>query len=190
MSQATDGIGTATGMSGERPFRVDEATIDDLHRAIRSGATTCVDVVQQYIDRARAYNGVCTALVTEDGAPVPPAPGAVRATQPLSFPTETVPAATLLPDLDQYAGPPLEFGRMEPTASDPDVQQQFGMLVGLPDAGQVTALDTLTYRGERAFTCLGDFDRLPAEWPLPMDAPPVCEFFRHQPDALERAAEL
>ena len=33
---------------------------------------------------------------------------------------ETVKASTLLPDLDQYTGPPLEFGRMEPTASDPD----------------------------------------------------------------------
>src|SRR3954468_20535029 len=113
MSQATDGIGTATGMSGERPFRLEEATIDDLHRAIRSGATTCVEVVQQYIDRARAYNGVCTALITADGGPGPQATGAVRATRTLTFPTETVPAATLLPDLDQYAGPPLEFGRME-----------------------------------------------------------------------------
>jgi amidase len=176
--------------TGARPFRVEEATIDDLHRAIRSGATTCVDVVQQYIERARAYNGVCTALVTEDGAPVPPAPGAVRATRPLSFPTGTVPAATLLPDLDRYEGPPLEFGRMEPTASDPDVAQQFGMLVGLPDAGQVNALVTLNIRGERSVTCRGEFDRHPDDGPLPLDAPPVCEFFRHQPDALERAAEL
>lgn len=171
-------------------FRVEEATIEDLHRAIRSGATTCVEVVAQYIDRARAYNGVCTALVTEDGASIPPATGAVRATRPLAFPTKTVPAATVLPDLDRYAGPALEFGRMEPTASDPGVQQQFGMLVGLPDVGQVNALATLNIRGERSVTCRGDFDRHPSEGPLPADAPPVCEFFRQQPDALERAAEL
>ena len=37
--------------AGDQPFRLEEATIDDLHRAIRSGATTCVEVVQQYIDR-------------------------------------------------------------------------------------------------------------------------------------------
>lgn len=171
-------------------FRVEEATIEDLHRAIRSGTTTCVEVVAQYIDRARAYNGVCTALVTEDGTSIPPATGAVRATRPLVFPTKTVPADTVLPDLDRYAGPPLEFGRMEPTASDPGVQQQFGMLVGLPDVGQVNALATLNIRGERSVTCRGDFDRHPSEGPLPADAPPVCEFFRHQPDALERAAEL
>jgi amidase len=172
------------------PFLVDEATIDDLHRAIRSGRTTCVEVVQQYIDRARAYNGVSTRLVTADGAPVPAATGTVRATRPLEFPTETVPASAVLPDLDRYAGPPLEFGRMAPTASDPGVQQQYGMLVGVPDAGQVNALATLNIRGERSVTCRGDFDRHPSDGPLPPDAPPVCELFRQQPDALERAAEL
>ena len=31
-----------------------------LHEAIRAGRTTCVAVVQHYIDRARAYNGVCS----------------------------------------------------------------------------------------------------------------------------------
>jgi amidase len=176
--------------AGDRPFRLEEATIDDLHRAIRSGATTCVEVVQQYIDRARAYNGVCSVLMTEDGRPIAPATGAVRATEPLTFPTETVAATTLLPDLEKYEGVPLEFGRMEPTASDPEVQQQFGMLVGLPDAGQLNALATLNIRGERSVTCKGDFDRHPDDGPLPPDAPAVCELFRRQPDALERAAEL
>jgi amidase len=171
-------------------FVLEEATIDDLHRGIRSGATTCVEVVQHYIDRARAYNGVCSQLVTEDGAPVPPAPGAVRAGAPLRFPTETVAASTILPDLDRYRGRPIEFGRMEATASDPEVQQQFGMIVGVPDAGQVNALATLNIRGERSVTCRGDFDRHPSEGPLPPDAPAVCEVFRRLPDALERAAEL
>src|SRR5512146_1575359 len=41
----------------DKPFRVEEATIDELHRAIREGRTTCVDVVRQYIERVRAYNG-------------------------------------------------------------------------------------------------------------------------------------
>ena len=108
----------------------------------------------------------------------------------LKFPTQTVKASTILPDLDKYKGPPLEFGRMEATASDPDVQQQFGMIVGIPNAGQLNALGTLNIRGERSVTCRGDFDRHPSHGPLPPGAPPVCEFFRQQPDALERAAEL
>jgi len=172
------------------PFRLEEATIAEMQEAIRSGETTLVKIVQGYIDRARAYNGVASLLLTQDGAPVPEAIGAVRATAPLRFPTETVKAATILPDLDKYQGPPLEFGRMEPTASDPTVSQQFGMIVGKPNAGQVNALATLNIRGERSVTCKGDFDRHPSMGPLPKGAPPVCEFFRRQPDALERAAEL
>ena len=174
----------------EASFRVEEAMIAELHAAIQAGRTTCVDVVQQYLARVRAYNGVCSVLVTPDGAPVPEAVGTVRGGAALRFPTETLPASAILPDLDRYAGPPLEFGRMEPTASDPSVQQQYGMIAGIPEAGQVNALATLNIRGERSVTCRGDFDRAPADGPLPPGAPPMCEMFRHQPDALERAAEL
>jgi Asp-tRNA(Asn)/Glu-tRNA(Gln) amidotransferase A subunit family amidase len=173
-----------------KPFRLEEATIDEMHAAIRAGEITCVQIVQRYIDRARAYNGVASALVTEDGAPVPRATGPVRAGAPLRFPSETVKAATLFPDLDKYKGKPLEYGRMEPTISDPSVQQQYGMIVGIPNAGQVNALATLNIRGERSVTCRGDFDLHPSKGPLPPGAPPVCEIFRHYPDALERAAEL
>jgi Asp-tRNA(Asn)/Glu-tRNA(Gln) amidotransferase A subunit family amidase len=172
------------------PFRLEEATIEELHAAIRSGQTTCVAVVQHYIERARAYNGVASLLVTERGEPVPEVTGAVRATAPLRFPTETVEASAVLPDLDRYAGPPLEYGRMEATASDPGVPQQFGMIVGVPAGGQLNALATLNIRGERSVTCRGDFDRHPSAGPLPPGAPPVCEMFRRLPDALERAAEL
>jgi amidase len=179
----------AEGAEG-KSFRCEEATIDDLHRAICHGRTTLVEVVQQYIDRIRAYNGVASRLVTRDGAPVPPAAGAVRAGAPLVFPTATVAAATILPDLDRYEGPPLEFGRMEATASDPSVAQQYGMIVGIPDGRQLNALATLNIRGERSVTCRGAFDRHPSEGPLPPCAPPVCEHFRQLPDALERAAEL
>jgi Asp-tRNA(Asn)/Glu-tRNA(Gln) amidotransferase A subunit family amidase len=171
-------------------FRLEEATIAELHRAIRAGETTCVEVIRHYLARVRAFNGVASALVTADGAPVAEATGAVRAGSPLRFPRETVKASTILPDLDQYRGPPLEFGRMEATASDPTVRQQLGMIVGMPNAGQVNALGTLNIRGERSVTCRGEFDRHPSLGPLPPGAPPVCEFFRHLPDALERAAEL
>ena len=181
---------TAKAGAPDERFRLHEATIEGLHRAIKSGRTTCVAVVQQYIDRVRAYNGVASLLVTEDGLPVPEAKSAVRALAPLRFPTETVKASAVLPDLHKYKGPALEFGRMETTASEPEVMQQYGMIVGKPDAGQLNALATLNIRGERSVTCRGDFDRHPSAGPLPPGAPAVCEMFRRLPDALERAAEL
>ena len=77
----TDPVG-----ADSKPFHVEEATIEELHEAIRAGRTNCVDVVKQYIARVRAYNGVASLLVTEDGAPVPEAIGAVRGGAPLAFP--------------------------------------------------------------------------------------------------------
>jgi amidase len=174
----------------DQPFRIEEATIDDLHRAIRAGETSCVAIVEQYLARVRVYNGVASRLVTEDGAAVAAAAGTTRAGALLRFPTATVNASAIYPDLDKYRGPPLEFGRMEPTASDPAVQQQYGMIAGISDAGQLNALATLNIRGERSVTCKGEFDRHPSQGPLPPGAPPVCDEFRHLPDALERAAEL
>jgi amidase len=171
-------------------FAVEESTIESLHAAINSGQTTCQSVVQAYIDRAKAYNGVCTALVTEDGADIAPRTGYVRAGAPLVFPTRTVKATTILPDLDQYQGLPLDYGRMEQTVSDPTVVAQMGMRVGIPNAGQLNALETLNIRGERSVACKGPFDAHPSTGPLPPGAPQECEVFRKQPDALERAAEL
>jgi Asp-tRNA(Asn)/Glu-tRNA(Gln) amidotransferase A subunit family amidase len=173
-----------------KQFLLEEATIGDLHQAIQAGNTSCVAVVQHYIKRVRAHNGVASMLVTEDGAEISDAYGTVRALAPIRFPTKTVKASSLLPDLSKYKGPPLEYGRMEATASNPSIQQQFGMIVGIPNAGQVNALATLNIRSERSVICRGDFDLHPSKGPLPKGAPPACEFFRHLPDALERAAEL
>lgn len=171
-------------------FQLEEATIADVHRAIQDGRISCVELIQAYVDRAKAYNGVSNQLVTADGTSTPPAAGQVRAGAPVRFPTATVAIASLLPDFDRYVGPPIEFGRMEFTSSDPSVQQQFGMTVGMPSAGQVNALATINLRGERSVTCKGELDRHPDAGPLPPGSPPVCEEFRRQPDALERAAEL
>ena len=171
-------------------FHIEEATIADIQHAIQDGRTTCVQVVQAYISRAKAYNGTCARLVTRDGATVAHATGAVRAGAPIVFPAETVPVSKILPDFDQYLGPPLDFGRMEATVSDPSVQQQYGMISGVPDAGQINALETLNIRGERSVTCKGTCDTHPSKGPLPANCPSVCEAFRRQPDALERAAEL
>ena len=176
-------------------FHVEEASIQSIQTAIKTGQTTCKAVVQAYIARAKAYNGVCTSLVTADGAPIKlargkPARGYVRAGSPLVFPTKTVKAATIFPDLDQYKGLPLDYGRMERTVSDPTVFAQIGMRVGIANAGQLNALETLNIRGERSVTCKGALDAHPSTGPLPPGAPPGCEKFRRQPDALERAAEL
>jgi Asp-tRNA(Asn)/Glu-tRNA(Gln) amidotransferase A subunit family amidase len=177
-------------MQAQGVFNVEEATIASTQKAIQDGAITCKGVVQAYIDRIKAYNGTCTALVTADGKPIPATKGIVRGGRPLAFPTKTVAASTFLPNLDQYQGLPLEYGRMEPTVSDPSVQQQFGMRVGMANAGQLNAIETLNIRGERSVTCKGKFDAHPSTGALPKDAPAGCEEFRKQPDALERAAEL
>jgi amidase len=171
-------------------FHIEEASISDIQHAIQTGQTSCKQVVQDYIARAKAYNGVCTALLTKDGAPIPQATGMMRAGSILTYPTQTVAASTVFPDLDQYSGLPLEFGKMISSVSDPTVQLQYGLRVGIPEAGQLDALETLNIRGERSITCKGDFDRAPSDGPLPPGAPAVCEDFRKMPDALERAAEL
>ena len=180
----------AAPLFSQREFKVEEASIADIQNAIRAGRTSCKRVVQAYLDRVKAYNGVCTELLTKDGTPVPPSTGMVRAGAPVQYPTGTVPASAVFPNLDQYKGLPLEFGHMAPSVSDPGVQLQFGLRVGIPDAGQLDALETLNIRGERSVTCKGDFDRAPSGGPLPPGAPAGCEEFRKQPDALERAAEL
>jgi len=170
-------------------FHVEEASIDDLHNAIQKGATTCQGIVQAYIDRVKAYNGICTKLVTKDGAPIAKMLGTQRGGAPLNFPTDTVAIDKILPSFNQYKGMPIEFGRMEPTSSDPTVYQQYGMLAGVANAGQVNALSTINIRGERSVTCKGAYDAKPGT-PLPADAPTECEKFRQQPDALEYAAQL
>jgi amidase len=174
----------------QRQYHIEEASITDIQSAIKSGQTTCAGVVKAYIARAKAYNGVCTALLTKDGAPVPQAYGMMRAGSLLKYPTQTVAASTVFSGLDEYAGLPMEFGRMITSVSDPDVQLQYGLRMGIFDAGQLSALETLNIRGERSITCKGVFDKAPSSGPLPPGAPAVCEEFRKMPDAVERAAEL
>src|SRR5215510_158944 len=87
--------------SAQDRFQIEEATIADMHNAIKSGQTACQAIVRAYIERAKAYNSTCTALVTLDGSPVPPATGAVRAGAPMKFPTSTVPVSSIFPDFQQ-----------------------------------------------------------------------------------------
>lgn len=172
------------------PFRIEEATIPAMHAAIKARQITCRGVVEAYIARARAYNGICTMPVTRDGADIAPADGYIRAGALLSYPTKTVAASRIFPNLDQYRGLPLDYGRMEPTKSDPSVMTQRGMRVGIPNAHQINALETLNIRGERSVACKGSYDAPISRGPLPAGAPAACDILRRQPDALERASEL
>jgi len=180
---------TAAAAAQAAGFHLEEASIDSIQSGIRSRDVTCKQVVESYIARARAYNGICSKLVTKDGAKIPAATGAVRAGAAIKFPTETAAIGQLVPDFNKYTGLLPDYGRMEATQSDPTVKQQYGMVVGIPNAKQVNALEVLNIRGERSVTCKGKFDAPPGT-PLPAGAPPECEKFRQQPDALERAAEL
>src|SRR5262249_6136200 len=53
-----------------RQFQLQEATIDDVHHAMRAGQLTCVALVQWYLDRIAAYNGVSVAGTVVDGVMV------------------------------------------------------------------------------------------------------------------------
>lgn len=170
-------------------FDIEESTIDGLHKAIKSGETSCYAATLAYIERARAYNGACTALVTADGAPIAAASGTLRARNKLLFPTQTVAASSILPSLDQFKGK-VEYGHMQATLSEPGAQQQYGMVVGIPGSNQVSALSTLNLRGERSTTCPAECDTPPSSGALPASCPSACEALRTQPDALETARSL
>jgi amidase len=184
-------VGSTAALPASSSFHVEEATIPQIHAAIQSGEVTCKQIVEQYLARAKAYNnGLCTALVTADGKPIKAMTGRIVAGQPIKYPTKTVAISSVVPDLDKYKGLPIEYGRMDSTISDPSVVQQYGMRVAFTDAGQLNALETINLRGERSVTCKGKFDTAPSAGPLPKNAPPGCEKFRQQPDALEVAAAL
>ena len=132
----------AVSASQTASFRLEEATIADVHRALQQGELTCQSLVQDYLARARAYNGTCNQLFTEQMADeYLPAYGEYKA---------AVDATAALPSRDPRKTPPLDFGRMEPTASDPNVQQQFGMSLGIPNAGPDTRAQH-TQHPRRAF---------------------------------------
>ena len=61
--------------AGASRFHLEEATIDDVHRAIKDGEITCHGLIEAYFARAKAYNGVTNELVTADGKDVQPVSG-------------------------------------------------------------------------------------------------------------------
>jgi DNA-binding Lrp family transcriptional regulator len=99
-----------------------QEALDRIRAGVKRPASFQLEVVQRYIDlaRVRAYNGVAS-IAGHRGRRAGGRRRRARCARArrCAFPTETVKASTILPDLDKYKGPPLEFGRMEPTASDP-----------------------------------------------------------------------
>jgi hypothetical protein len=77
----------------------------------------------------------------------------VRAGAAIEYPEKTVAVSSVFPDFEQYQGPPFEFGKMITSASDPAVQLQYGLRVGIREAEQLDALETLKIRGEHSITC-------------------------------------
>jgi amidase len=150
-------------------FHLEEARIEDVHRAIKLGQITCQGVVQAYINRIRAYDGACVELANPNDG-----------NHPKNF----------FPNVSQYTGTPLQPGTMRPTISDPSKLQMYGTIRGVKNAGQVRSLNTVNIRGERSVTCKAACDAHPSSGPLPNTCNQACDAFRAQPDALERAMEL
>src|SRR5215469_3403561 len=68
-------------------FHLEEARIEDVHRAIKLGQITCQGVVQAYINRIRAYDGACVELANPNDG-----------NDPKNF----------FPNVSQYTGTPLQ----------------------------------------------------------------------------------
>jgi amidase len=47
------------GAHGRGDFRIEEATIDDIQDAIKRRQVTTTEIVEAYLERAKAYNGTC-----------------------------------------------------------------------------------------------------------------------------------
>ena len=157
-------LAAAEGTNSRQPrFHLQEATIDDIHQAIRSG--------QNYLPRIGSALHQSRQGLQRSGRRTRHerrcADRAGDRSRSRRFACEISYAngghLHTAPQFRSVAGPPIEFGRMEPTASDPTVQQQYGMTIGLPHAGQLNALGTLNIRGERSVTCKGDRDRRPSD---------------------------
>jgi len=150
-------------------FHLEEARIEDIHRAIKSRQITCEQVVQAYLNRIRAYDGMCVAPVNPNDAGDP---------------------KNFFPDVAKYTGTPLQPGVMQATISDPAKLQTYGYIRGVKNAGQLRSLSTVNIRGERSAICKATCDLHPSKGALPNTCSHSCEAFRAQPDGLERAREL
>jgi len=61
--------------AAQAAFRVKEATIAEIHRAMRSGELTCREPTQDYLDRIEAFGTRGPALNAHHGQPAGAADG-------------------------------------------------------------------------------------------------------------------
>lgn len=66
------------------------SAITELHRSIRDGPSTSVEVVLRHIDRVRATKGVTSMLATSDAARLLKSPGSIRGGAPLRVRTQSL----------------------------------------------------------------------------------------------------
>src|SRR5262245_50931936 len=73
--------------AGDKKFQIVEATIADIHRAIRSKQITATQLVNMYLARIKAYNGTCVNEPQGILGPVSPIPraGAINALMTLNL---------------------------------------------------------------------------------------------------------
>ena len=185
-------LALAAGTAGAQTlFRIEESTIADVQNAIKSGQTTCRAVVQAYLDRAKAYNGTCTAL--GDGRwradPSREGRGARRRAHHLSHDDRS--RGEGVSRFQRVRGPAL---RVRPHGADASPTRACSSSSACASASRTRGRSTRSRRSTSAASARSParatYDRAPSAGPLPPGAPPECEEFRQQPDALERAAEL
>src|SRR5262245_36245189 len=87
----------ASASVGAQGFKLEEATIASTHKAIQDGTITCTKITQAYINRIKAYNGTCTALVTADGKPIKPPAGRILGGTPVKYLAKTVKVSDFIP---------------------------------------------------------------------------------------------
>ena len=142
------------------------------------------------MDRVKAYNGVCTKLVTGKGESIPAATGTMRAGAPLLFPHEDHGRFEFSTESGSVCG---TAARVRPNGGDRiGSQRQTAVRHGRRHSqrGPTQRVRNAEYSRrtlghvQRQVRCTARGRR------FPQDAPAACEKFRQQPDALELAAEL
>jgi amidase len=81
------GVAQAQPAGANRKFQIVEATIADIHKAIKSKQLTSTQLVNMYLARIKAYNGTCVNEPEGILGPVSPIPhaGAINALMTLNL---------------------------------------------------------------------------------------------------------
>src|SRR5437016_10282890 len=87
MTACLGGVAQAQPARAARKFAIVEATIADIHKAIRSKQLTATQLVNMYLARIKAYNGTCVNESQGILGPVSPIPhaGAINALMTLNL---------------------------------------------------------------------------------------------------------